>query len=1825
MKRIVFLIFAICCFSCKNVYNELIPNNEQSIVSFGLSSEDYQTRSISTDIKHDYITVKVPTGTDVTRLLVQAKVSKQATLFPLTLRYLQEAFPATDVVQLALRMNINPAAKSLDKWFLDLYLENPEFKIPPLVFPINFFSPVQFAVIGGQGGVEIYTVKVLYEDGSDPAIPPPQEEEPQISEKKILTFNVPLYQKGESNIGDDTVKFFLKPGADVRVLVPQVTVSPNCVALPLTREYLFDLADKLNLDALTVAQGFITATDKEAFLRATLSPCDTSNLTLDLDKPIDFTDPVQFVVLHRGDKTVKLYTITCSTDGGVPHLENIGISKFQNPQVMKDAIGTIDEANKRIECTVYYPVEWVTTHPESLKLNIDAGYSGDSIEFEYKGTAYAEYDAVPFEPRKIANEQYSLGEAVLKVHILQDSQKVTYTMRLTFKEDPDTIRSITDFRFEKFYNEKIKSTAVASIVNRDDEGEIRATVLYTGDAKPSELKPSFITGGGATVSVAGTPQVSKQSEQNFSTELNYLCISKDKHYKRTYTVTVKFEKVETPEALMKSFSFGMHLNAGLAGDAIGTIDNTANTITVKVTHTTPIVPEELIPEFSSTGVVSVAGIMQTSGSSKHSFRYAVYYKVTSTDDPTVTKTYKVNVEFNYATESRCELLRFYFTKEDNPTLREDVECYISMASYNVFALLPYGTDVSDLKPRFEVYGKVKVGGTEQTSGASSQDFSQVVDYVVESEDGQYSKTYKVKLQVAGEIIYLSSKACGRNNGTSWEDAFTTLEAAIEAANKMSASPEIWVADEGFTNEKICLHRAITLRGGFNGTETSKDERRRSSDGKLSKVLNLTNVGITAGMWGIKTSGAFLFDGIAIHRHGHNLAGLGFLYCKWDESASVDNSVSFIDCIISDEIYLNTEILSFLSVKNSVFTRESCIYFHNSFSNNFEFLVDKSELLGKVENSYGFGDVSNWGCMGKVEISNSKLDSSVTLYAKNMKFEKCNIYGANSANLVLCADTEGCLTINKSKFQSISIITCNKTEFKFDNSELNTIIFRKRNLSIGFVLISSVTFKNCSMKSVGGVVPIIAKRLLISDCYDNKNAEFIMPATNVIINRSRFATIDTHCQNVPSDIKTIGTTVDRLTANKFFCGAISAEKKAIALNLTYNVSAHDYQEPIEAEMDGEQRIENSTFNNLYCLGGKEIILKKVNINPASNTNKMIEAPLFFPEYSFVILRNGRTKNSEIRLEEVDGGVKLQRPTDASWLRCVSNNIICGEASSSQEDKGVRGFSRAEFYGKDSVNVQRSNFRTVQSCTTQYNDEYGFIRKKHVPLDGYSKKAPGLLIAGKKVTFTKNTLTDVSDHIARCSPVRCKISCEDEFNFRGNYPEMLDFMLYLPQGKTFTDEQFVAVEILEQHPKEIPFELSKNNEGEVLFKNCFFTTSFVNHRPNVVLFAPKLQKKDTLRSKYLEDTRSIVAFSNTLKIKSMHACWHNEEGISGSMMVAGGIKAKIEIEDSTFDNSYILGEKAMIYLDSQREKDTATIDSHAKVFSFEVKNSRFTDISTLIRAWDCNMLFDNCSFDHIGTLIIDGYRSTLVAKNKSRFYLNSRILKQDIAPYLELEELDMDDCEVVASSASYTTRETLVKANIAKISNSKFLKTDYLCDVTLDVSRIAFITDSEFTDVGWLKFLTHWGNSKDYDEIVLRKNIIKNAKLYLQLYDIHAKESNGFASDSSVLFEDCDIFYENTIIIPDNNKIHWKESTKRYEAVLEGPIPFKFKYNLANLPSSLKAKLPAGMVPSGSSATTMIGGIIRERFQGLVTRRIGYFFNLEGEPRDESPQKFYGNYN
>lgn len=77
------------------------------------------------------------------------------------------------------------------------------------------------------------------------------------------------------------------------------------------------------------------------------------------------------------------------------------------------------------------------------------------------------------------------------------------------------------------------------------------------------------------------------------------------------------------------------------------------------------------------------------------------------------------------------------------------------------------------------------------------------------------------------VYYVDLSATGTNDGSSWLDAFTTIESAIDAA---TIGDEIWVAQGSYTPETTSstdyysLKNGVEMYGGFSGTEMLLEER-----------------------------------------------------------------------------------------------------------------------------------------------------------------------------------------------------------------------------------------------------------------------------------------------------------------------------------------------------------------------------------------------------------------------------------------------------------------------------------------------------------------------------------------------------------------------------------------------------------------------------------------------------------------------------------------------------------------------------------------------------------------------------------------------------------------------------------------------------------------------------------------------------------------------------------------------------------------------------------------------------------------------------------------
>lgn len=80
----------------------------------------------------------------------------------------------------------------------------------------------------------------------------------------------------------------------------------------------------------------------------------------------------------------------------------------------------------------------------------------------------------------------------------------------------------------------------------------------------------------------------------------------------------------------------------------------------------------------------------------------------------------------------------------------------------------------------------------------------------------------------GDVLYVDAGATGSNTGTSWADAYASLQPALAAA---AVGDEIWVAagvyvpgSPGQTSESFRLKTGVMLLGGFAGGETSRTQR-----------------------------------------------------------------------------------------------------------------------------------------------------------------------------------------------------------------------------------------------------------------------------------------------------------------------------------------------------------------------------------------------------------------------------------------------------------------------------------------------------------------------------------------------------------------------------------------------------------------------------------------------------------------------------------------------------------------------------------------------------------------------------------------------------------------------------------------------------------------------------------------------------------------------------------------------------------------------------------------------------------------------------------------
>jgi len=177
-----------------------------------------------------------------------------------------------------------------------------------------------------------------------------------------------------------------------------------------------------------------------------------------------------------------------------------------------------------------------------------------------------------------------------------------------------------------------------------------------------------------------------------------------------------------------------------------------------------------------------------------------------------------------------------------------------------------------------------------------------------------------------QIIYVDSSATGVNNGSSWKDAYTNLQTAIDSATNggyASYGGQIWVAKGTYFPVAglygFEISQDVSIYGGFAGTETKLSERKNYGHGEVNETIlsgntdnvvsfygnvsnnsvfsgfTITNGSTGNGPGGIWNQGSPIIEDCIIFGNGHYGGDSGVD----DDPEGGDISPIFVNCIISD--------------------------------------------------------------------------------------------------------------------------------------------------------------------------------------------------------------------------------------------------------------------------------------------------------------------------------------------------------------------------------------------------------------------------------------------------------------------------------------------------------------------------------------------------------------------------------------------------------------------------------------------------------------------------------------------------------------------------------------------------------------------------------------------------------------------------------------------------------------------------------------------------------------------------------------------------------------
>ncbi|MBQ8761172.1 MAG: right-handed parallel beta-helix repeat-containing protein [Bacteroidales bacterium] len=214
--------------------------------------------------------------------------------------------------------------------------------------------------------------------------------------------------------------------------------------------------------------------------------------------------------------------------------------------------------------------------------------------------------------------------------------------------------------------------------------------------------------------------------------------------------------------------------------------------------------------------------------------------------------------------------------------------------------------------------------------------------------GAIESPYGATVVMPGDnnVIYVATESAGLEDGTSWENATSNLQLAINRAAAYDSDPQVWVKAGTYSSNAasenfLTMAAGVEVFGGFAGTETSLEQRDFSANKTILDGGNAKRVIYQNDDYTEET--VAVFDGFVIQNGNINANGAGVYMRDFsvlrncvvrNNTGNIGSAIytygyaNIVNCLIAENISTYNS-----SSSSSVYLLDSTLFVNNTVVNN----------------------------------------------------------------------------------------------------------------------------------------------------------------------------------------------------------------------------------------------------------------------------------------------------------------------------------------------------------------------------------------------------------------------------------------------------------------------------------------------------------------------------------------------------------------------------------------------------------------------------------------------------------------------------------------------------------------------------------------------------------------------------------------------------------------------------------------------------------------------------------------------------------------------------